>query len=124
MPLDMTAITGPSGILSLDGLVNPFVSSDPPEPITFAETLLLDSTGILRGLLRAGQQGHNSVVKYAIATAGPLTVISHPATSRNAAVIRWASAENGKRTTIETEGLILTLDAWVKERDFGSTKVR
>ncbi|CAE6386323.1 unnamed protein product [Rhizoctonia solani] len=123
MPLDMTSVTGPSGILSLDGLVNPFVSSDPPEPITFAETYLLDSTSFLRGLLRAGQQGgHNSAVKYAIATAGPVTVISHPATSRNAAVIRWASGENGKRTTIETEGLVLTLDAWVKVRDFGSTK--
>ncbi|CUA69755.1 hypothetical protein RSOLAG22IIIB_08678 [Rhizoctonia solani] len=122
MPLNMAAITGPSGILSLDGLVNPFVSSDPPEPTTFAETFLLDSTSFLRGLLRAGQQGQNSAIKYAIATAGPVTVISHPATSRNAAVIRWASAENGKRTTIETEGLVLTLDAWVKERDFGSTK--
>ncbi|CAE6506273.1 unnamed protein product [Rhizoctonia solani] len=122
MPLDMAAITGPSGILSLDGLVNPFVSSDPPEPTTFAEAFLLDSTSFLRGLLRAGQQGQNSAIKYAIATAGPVTVISHPATSRNAAVIRWASAENGKRTTIETEGLVLTLGAWVKERDFGSTK--
>ncbi|KDN45526.1 hypothetical protein RSAG8_04850, partial [Rhizoctonia solani AG-8 WAC10335] len=122
MPLNMAAITGPSGILSLEGLVNPFVSSDPPEPTTFAETFLLDSTSFLRGLLRVGQQGHNSAIKYAIATAGPVTVISHPATSRNAAVIRWASGENGKRTTIETEGLVLTLDAWVKVREFGSTK--
>ncbi|CAE7204875.1 unnamed protein product [Rhizoctonia solani] len=122
MPLDMAAITGPSGILSLDGLVNPFVSSDPPEPTTFAETLLLDSTSFLRGLLRAGGQGHSSAIKYAIATAGPVTVISHPATSRNAAVIRWASGENGKRTTIETEGLVLTLDSWVKVTDWGSTK--
>ncbi|CAE6478511.1 unnamed protein product [Rhizoctonia solani] len=122
MPLDMAAITGPSGILSLDGLVNPFVASDPPEPTTFAETLLLDSTSFLRGLLRAGQQGHNSSIQYAIATAGPVTVISHPATSRNVGVIRWASGENGKRTTIETEGLVLTLDAWVKVTDWGSTK--
>ncbi|KAJ1304887.1 hypothetical protein OPQ81_006021 [Rhizoctonia solani] len=122
MPLDMAAITGPSGILSLDGLVNPFVSSDPLDPTTFAETFLLDSTSFLRGLLRTGQQGHNSAIQYAIATAGPVTVISHPATSRNAAVIRWASGENGKRTTIETEGLVLTLDSWVKVTDWGSTK--
>jgi hypothetical protein len=124
MPLDMAAITGPRGILSLDGLVNPFVSSDPPEPTTFAETLLLDSTSFLRGLLRVGQGGGQNTIHYAIATAGPVTVISHPATSRNAAVIRWASVDNGKRTTVETEGLVLTLDAWVKVTDWGSTKVR
>ncbi|KAF8750957.1 Josephin protein [Rhizoctonia solani] len=122
MPLDMAAITGPSGILSLDGLVNPFVSSDPPEPGAFAETLLLDSTSFLRGLLRVGQGGGQNTIHYAIATAGPVTVISHPATCRNAAVIRWASGENGKQTTIETEGLVLTLDAWVKVTDWGSTK--
>ncbi|KAG8730034.1 hypothetical protein FRC11_007515 [Ceratobasidium sp. 423] len=122
MPLDMAVITGPRGILSLEGLVNPFVSTDPPEPTTFAETLLLDSTSFLRGLLRAGQRGQNSAVQYAIATAGPVTVISHPSTSRNAAVIHWASGVNGKRTTIETEGLVLTLDSWVKVTDWGSTK--
>lgn len=118
MPLGLNVVTGPSGILSLDGLVNPFVSSDPPEPTTFAETLLLDSTSLLRGLLR-----FNNTIRYATATSGPVTVISHPATSRNAAVIRWASGTNGKRTTIETEGLVLTLDTWLKVSDWGSTKV-
>ena len=119
MPLSgpLAMVTGPSGILSLDGLVNPFLSSDPAEPTAFAETFSLDSTSLLRGLLRSGQ-----TIRYAIATAGPVTVISHPETSRNAAVIRWASGANGKRTTIETEGLVMTLDAWVKVTDWGSTK--
>lgn len=118
MPSFTDMIAGPNGILSLDGLVNPFVSSDPPEPTTFAETLLLDSTSFLRGLLRT-----NQTIRYAIDTSGPLTVISHPATSRNAAVIRWASGTSGKRTTIETGGVVMTLDAWVKVTDWGSTKV-
>ncbi|KAG8734281.1 hypothetical protein FRC10_011801 [Ceratobasidium sp. 414] len=110
-------VIGPHGILSLDGLVNPFTPSEPPAPTTFAETLLLDSTSLLRGLLRASQ-----TIRYAVATAGPVTVISHPATSRNAAVIRWASGANGRRTTIETEGVIITLDSWLKVSDWGSTK--
>jgi hypothetical protein len=112
-------VVGPRGILSLDGLVNPFTPSDPPTPTTFAETLLLDSTSLLRGLLRANQN-----IRYAVATAGPMTVISHPATSRNVAVIRWASGTSGKRTTVETEGVIITLDSWLKVSDWGSTKVR
>ncbi|KAG9100065.1 hypothetical protein FRC06_004571 [Ceratobasidium sp. 370] len=116
--LETTAsmVLGPHGILSLD-LVNPFTPSEPPAPTTFAETLLLDSTSLLRGLLRTSQ-----TIRYAIATAGPVTVISHPATSRNAAVIRWASGVNGRRTTIETEGVIITLDSWLKVSDWGSTK--
>lgn len=111
-------VLGPHGILSLQGaLLNPFTPSEPPAPTTFAETLLLDSTSLIRGLLRASQ-----TIRYAIATAGPVTVISHPATSRNVAVIRWASSANGKRTTIETEGVIITLDSWLKVTDWGSTK--
>lgn len=119
MPSFTDMVAGPNGILSLEGLVNPFVSSDPPEPTTFAETLLLDSTSFLRGLLRS-----NQVIRYAIDTSGPLTVISHPATSRNVAVIRWASGVGGRRTTIEAEGVVMTMDAWVKSTDWGSTKVR
>ncbi|KAG8779642.1 hypothetical protein FRC12_024001 [Ceratobasidium sp. 428] len=110
-------VFGPRGILSLDGLVNPFTPSEPPAPTTYAETLLLDSTSLLRGLLRSSQ-----TIRYATATAGPVTVISHPATSRNAAVIRWASGANGRRTTVETEGVIITLDSWLKVSDWGSTK--
>jgi len=110
-------VLGPHGILSLDGLVNPFTPSEPPTPTTYAETLLLDSTSLLRGLLRVHQN-----IRYAVATAGPMTVISHPATSRNVAVIRWASGTTGKRTTVETEGVIITLDSWLKVSDWGSTK--
>ncbi|KAG9124879.1 hypothetical protein FRC07_009895 [Ceratobasidium sp. 392] len=116
-PQIVDMVFGPRGILSLEGLVNPFVPTDPTPPTTFAETLLLDSTSLLRGLLRT-----NQTIKYAIATAGPVTVISHPATSRNAAVIRWACGANGRRTTIETEGVIITLDSWLKVTDWGSTK--
>ncbi|KAG8721025.1 hypothetical protein FRC08_016335 [Ceratobasidium sp. 394] len=116
--LESTAsmVFGSTGILAFD-LVNPFISSQPTPPTTFAETLLLDSTSFLRGLLRT-----NQTIRYAIATAGPVTVISHPATSRNAAVIRWASGANGRRTTIETEGVVITLDSWLKVTDWGSTK--
>ncbi|QRV94322.1 hypothetical protein RhiJN_22340 [Ceratobasidium sp. AG-Ba] len=111
-------VLGPNGILSVQGaLLNPFTPSEPPAPTTFAQTLLLDSTSLLRGLLRSNQS-----IRYAIATAGPVTVISHPSTSRNVAVIRWASPANGKRTTIETEGVIITLDSWLKVTDWGSTK--
>ncbi|QRW21765.1 hypothetical protein RhiXN_06754 [Rhizoctonia solani] len=117
MPLDMAAITGPSGILSLDGLVNPFVSSDPPEPGRLPRHC--SSTRLrFAWTAESRQGGGQNTIHYAIATAGPVTVISHPATCRNAAVIRWASGENGKQTTIETEGLVLTLDAWVKVTDW------
>ncbi|KAG9123049.1 hypothetical protein FRC07_000306 [Ceratobasidium sp. 392] len=108
-------------IANLPGVVKqlkPAHSGPPSEVSTFAESLELDSSLFLSGILRSSGR-----VRYTIASSGPTTVITHPATSRNVAVIRWTTNATGD-TTIETQDVTLNLRKWLEASDWGATRIR
>ncbi|KAG8775966.1 hypothetical protein FRC12_001170 [Ceratobasidium sp. 428] len=107
-------------IAALPGVVKQLapVSRPPSEVSTFAESLELDSPLFLSGILRA-----SSRIRYTIASAGPTTVITHPATSRNVAVIRWVTNASGD-TVVETQDLTLRLNKWLETSDWGPVRSR
>ncbi|KAG8721054.1 hypothetical protein FRC09_008558 [Ceratobasidium sp. 395] len=94
------------------------MSQPPSEVSTFAELLELDSPLFLSGILRS-----SSRIRYTIASAGSTTVITHPATSRNVAVIRWITNASGD-TVVETQDLTLMLNKWLETSDWGPVRSR
>ncbi|KAG9075038.1 hypothetical protein FRC06_010312 [Ceratobasidium sp. 370] len=94
------------------------VSRPPSEMSSFVQSLQLDSPIFLSGIWRS-----SSRVRYTIASSGSTTVITHPATSRNVAVIRWVTnATEG--TIVETQDLTLKLSKWLKTSELGPVRAR
>ncbi|KAG8719183.1 hypothetical protein FRC08_003467 [Ceratobasidium sp. 394] len=94
------------------------VSGPPSEMSSFAQSLELDSPLFLSGILRSSNR-----IRYTIASSGSTTVITHPATSRNVAVIRWVTnATEG--TIVETQDLTLKLNKWLETSDLGPIRAR
>ncbi|KAG8739531.1 hypothetical protein FRC10_005479 [Ceratobasidium sp. 414] len=107
-------------IAALPGAVKQLksVSRPPSELSNFAQSLELDSPLFLSGILRSSGR-----VRYTIASSGSTTVITHPATSRNAAVIRWVTTAT-EGTTIETQDLTLKLSKWLETSYLGPIRSR
>ncbi|KAB5593748.1 hypothetical protein CTheo_2828 [Ceratobasidium theobromae] len=121
------------GVLPLDAILNVLPTSlksssttsqsrPPSELVQSENTLLLDSTRLISGLLRSSNSG--GAVEYVIATDGPRTVVTHPARSRNVAVVEWKAGKT--RVVVEDDGvrLQLCLGEWLDVSRWGHAKTR
>ncbi|QRV85563.1 hypothetical protein RhiJN_27631 [Ceratobasidium sp. AG-Ba] len=102
-------------IAELPGVIKKLKStSRPPSELSeFVELLRLDSPLFLSGMLR-----HFDRIRYTIASSASTTVITHPATSRNVATIRWPTTIAGE-TLVETQDLTLRLKRWLSRSNIG-----